>query len=208
MPLQLRRHSKIDILLLLVVAVGGFFAVKYATAIGDTWHSWFYRPSPAIQMLADDAGMNARGKQLFYRFSPQMVGAAMLDSHCGSATLGCAEGRHIYILQSSDTTQQERNIVTAAHEMLHIAYSRLSGGDKQVLQHEIDQLLSSNDGAVARSIREQLQTYSRADYYNEAHSYIGSEMANAGPGLNAYYGRYFADRSKTTNAFLASPEAP
>lgn len=206
MSIQLNRRSKIDILVLLLVGVAGFFAVKHAVGLGDWAHSLVYRPPAQIVKLADDAGMNSEGKKLFYRFSPQMVSASVLQQKCGSDKLGCTTGTHIYVLASSDPAQYNRDIVTAAHEMLHVAYSRLSGGEKQALDTDIRQELSANDTRVALNIKGELQTYSKADYYNEAHSYIGSELGDAGPALNTYYERYFSDRSKTAQAFLNSPE--
>lgn len=204
--LQLRRRSKIDVLLLLLVGVAGFFVVKHAIAVGDWLHSLYYHPGPQIVRLADAAGMNDEGKKLFYRFSPQLVNASVLKRECGSDKLGCTAGRHIYILNSDDPAQYNRNIVTAAHEMLHVAYSRLDRTDKQSVDSAIDNLLASDGGRVVTGITEQLNTYDKADYYNEAHSYIGSELSDAGPALNTYYERYFDDRAKTTQAFLNSPE--
>lgn len=204
--MQLRRHSKIDILVLLLVVVGGFFAVRHATGIGDAWHGLFYRPSAAIRQLAEDAGMNAEGKKLFYRFSPQLVNGSELQAKCGNAKLGCTAGRSIYILDSDDPAQYNRNIVTAAHEMLHVAYARLPDYQKQALEQETDAALADDTNQIVRGIQEELATYDQQDYYNEAHSIIGSELPDAGPALNTYYQRYFSDRSKTTDAFLASPE--
>ncbi|HET9174214.1 MAG TPA: hypothetical protein VFN56_02935 [Candidatus Saccharimonadales bacterium] len=206
MKLQLNRRSKLDILALLAVGIVGFFSVRHAVTIGDWLHEIVYHPPAQIVQLADDAGMNNTGKKLFYRFAPQMVNAATLRQKCGSDKLGCTAGTHIYILDSSDPTQYNRNIVTAAHEMLHVAYSRLSSADKQAVDANIQQELGHNDTRVAQSIKAQLQTYDPSDYFNEAHSYIGSELSDPGPALNLYYERYFVDRNKATQAFLNSPE--
>lgn len=206
MRLQLNRRNKLDVLALLLVSIGGFLAVRHAVAIGDWLHGLVYRPPAAVVQLADAAGMNARGKELFYRFSPQLVSGSVLRQKCGSEKLGCTVGTHIYILDSHDPAQYNRDIVTAAHEMLHVAYSRLTLAGKQAVDADIKQELGSNDSRVALNIKASLESYPAADYYNEAHSYIGSELGDAGPALNQYYGRYFTDRAKTTQAFLNSPE--
>lgn len=78
----------VDIILLLIVLVGGYFAVRNATAIGDWWHFLNYDPPEDIVEIAEDAGMNERGKRLFYRFSPTFVEQSRLDAECGDHALG------------------------------------------------------------------------------------------------------------------------
>ena len=199
-----RRRRRIDVILLVVVLLVAELTVKNAVAISDWWHSVVYRPPAAVVQLANDAGMNSEGKKLFYRFSPQIVDANTLRDKCGTDKLGCTSGRSIYVLQAHNKLEYASNVVTAAHEMLHVAYSRLTSSQKQALTAETDKALAESTDPVVRSIREQLSTYSAEDYYNEAHSYIGSELGDAGPELNTYYMRYFSDRSKTTDQYLLS----
>lgn len=194
-------RKKIDLLLLLLVLVGGFFAVRNAQAIGDWWHATRYTPPPEIQQLAEDAGMNDTGRKLFYRFSPELVSQAELDRHCDKGRLGCAEGQDIYILESTTDAEYNRNVVTAAHEMLHVAYSRLSQEQRGALDPQLEAALKAYG---LNNIASKLQDYPSDAYINEAHSFIGSETRDPGNRLEQHYKQYFADRSKTVGAFEAS----
>jgi hypothetical protein len=126
-----------------------------------------------------------------------------MDTQCDAERLGCTEGNTIYILQFTDEAEYNRAIVTTAHEMLHVAYSRLS--DKEVQSMEA-QLKAELAGYSAAGIADKLADYAKEDYYNEAHSFIGSELDDISPGFAQHYAQYFADRTKTTAAYHKSPE--
>lgn len=197
-------RRKIDLVVLLAVLIAGFFALKNAQAIGDWWHAQRYDPPADIAKLAEDAGMSERGKQLFFRFSPQLVSEEQLAEICSGDKLGCVEGRSLYLLQFRNGEEYNRTIVSAAHEMLHVAYSRLLEQEKKRLEDLLDKELRK---PTAAEVIKQLTAYPEADYFNEAHSFIGSEIPAVDAELEAHYRQYFADRLKTTEAFLRSPEA-
>jgi len=197
-------RRKIDLVILLLVLISGFFALQNAQSIGDWWHASRYDPPSEIEQLAGDAGMSEIGKKLFFRFSPRLVSQAELDQVCNVEKLGCVEGRTLYLLKYENNDQYNRTIVTAAHEMLHVAYSRLGARERE----EVDDLLEAElDIAQTSDIIKKLQGYPEADYFNEAHSFIGSELPKLSDDLAAYYQRYFADRSKSVRAYANSPEA-
>lgn len=197
-------RKAIDLIILLVVLVVGAFAVLNAQAIGDWYHSLRYDPPKQIEQIADGAAMSDEGRKLFYRFSPQVLSASDLKAQCGDHTLGCAEGQYIYILDYSakDSREYNQSLVTAVHEMLHIAYSRLSGVEKQ----SIDSMLAAQlKSPLLKDVADKLTDYSGEDYYNEAHSYVGTEAASLNKGLEECYQQYFDDRYQVIDAFKASP---
>jgi hypothetical protein len=196
-------RRKIDLVILLIVLILGVFSVLHAQSIGDWWHARTYTPPDEIVQLSNDAGMSDTGKNLFYRFEPSMVDQSTLDQKCSVEKIGCTEDRFIYILRPTNQAEENRTIVTAAHEMLHVAYSRLSQQQKD----DLEPLLKAElDKSESNNIKEELNGYSQDDYYNEAHSFIGSEMPDLISQLEQYYAKYFSDRTKTTAAYEASPE--
>lgn len=200
-----QRRRQIDLLILALVLVGGVFAAKNAQSIGDFWHERTYKPSSEIVQLAEAAGMSDEGKRLFYRFSPSLDDKDEILNQCGPK-LGCAVGRHIYILRGSNDATRQSEVVTAAHEMLHIAYSRLTDDERT----EVNDLLETelNNGRHPNTEKE-IQFYkSRGlDYLNETHSYVGSEEGNLSNDLENHYAQYFSDRQKVLDAYKDSPEA-
>ncbi len=194
-------RRKIDLVLLILVIIIGFFAIQNAIAIGDWWHRRTYTPSDEIQSLAEAAGLNETGQQLFFRFEPAVIPQEELDQKCTSNKLGCAEGQSIFILSYSNPKEYNQAIVTGAHEMLHVAYSRLSPDE----QTEILTLLNAELGKPdSKPILSKLEGYPEIDYYNEAHSFIGTELENISTELENYYERYFSDRGKVMEAYNSS----
>lgn len=195
-------RKKLDLLFLTIVLVAGLFAVQNAVAIGDWWHAKRYIAPTEVIELANQAGMSAEGRRLFYRFSPQITNAQTIQTECGFERLGCTVGTTIYILESADDAEQRRNVVTAAHEMLHVAYSRLTTEKRQHLSELYDRALG-HPGAA--KVRQALESYPAEEYDSEAHSFIGSELYLAGEELENHYASYFDDRSKSIQAAHYSP---
>jgi chromosome segregation ATPase len=93
--------------------------------------------------------------------------------------------------------------VTAAHEMLHAAYDRLSTADRQ----KIDQQLLDyyHNDLHDQRILDTIDAYKKTepnDLVNEMHSIFGTEIAGLPPGLEQYYQRYFTNRQQVA-AFAA-----
>lgn len=196
-----KRHI-IDLILLVVVLIGGLFAVRNATAIGDWWYFRSYTPSEEVAQIATDAGMSEEGRTLFYRLDPQFVNRREINEECGSDALGCTVGRNIYILRDFSPRQYNRSIVTASHEMLHVSYSRFDKNTLQWLKTALDEQID----LVSRDLYDKFDDFTGEDYYNEAHSYIGSEQPELISELETHYRQYFDDRNKTIEALQYSPE--
>jgi hypothetical protein len=97
--------------------------------------------------------------------------------------------------------------VTAAHEMLHAEYERLSDSERQ----EVDQMLVTfyESGSVDERIQKTVDLYRQTepnDLVNEMHSIFGTEITSLPAELENYYRQYFADRTKVVG-FSARYEA-
>ncbi len=198
----MKKRTLVDLLILLFVLIVGYFAVRNATAIGDWWYFRSYTPSEEVVKLADDAGMSDYGRKLFYRLDPQFVDRITINEKCGSDALGCTVGRNIYILNDFTPRQYNRTIVTAAHEMLHVAWSRIGAEDLETLKDNFGEQIELIDADLFKKFR----GFTGEDYYNEAHSYIGTEEPDLIKDLETHYEQYFDDRQKVINALQASPE--
>ncbi len=198
----MKKRTIIDLILLVAVLILGFFAVQNATAIGDWWFFRSYQPSEEVSQIATDAGMSDYGRKLFYRLDPQFVDRKTINEECGSDALGCTVGRNIYILNDFTPRQYNRSIVTASHEMLHVSYSRLEESQLEGLKTALDEQID----LISDDLYEKFKSFTGNDYYNEAHSYIGSEQPELIPSLVEHYSVYFSDRQKTIDALVYSPE--
>ena len=172
-------------------------------AIYDWWRLRGYSPPPAIAALAAQGTMTPLSQHLFYINRPQLVASdSLFRQNCPNSeqtiVLGCYLGgqRGIYIYDVLDTRLAGVEQVTAAHEMLHSAYERLSNEQRKT----IDKLLSDYYKNELRDQRviDTINNYKKTEPYtlvDEMHSVFGTEIASLPVALESYYARYFGNRS-------------
>ena len=160
-----------------------------------------FTPDQEVKALVTDSGMSEKGEFHFYSSYPKITDAEEFNSACqrqerSSPILGCyvPNTNRIFIYNVDNQDLKGIKEVTAAHEMLHVAYSRLS-------QRERDWLEPRLEAAYSRLANDKLRT--RMDYYakaepgeklNELHSILPTEYADLGQELNYYYAKYFDNR--------------
>lgn len=189
---------------LLVAAVVGIWQHQL---IADSVRAWQFEPSPAVSRLADDTTMTERGRMLFYASQSQLQPAEQFNQSCenvekSSAVLGCYANRQIFIYDIDNAELAGIKEVTAAHEMLHAAYDRLSGSQRRDVDRMLDvaaERLRSNDAFQQRIEAYDFQSVD--ERYNELHSIIGTEIADLQPVLEQYYTQYFTDRSRVVELY-------
>ncbi len=176
------------------------FAVNNTQNIIDWWRLRSYEPSSQIVSLADRTDLNDYGRKLFYVHDPELLSKADFCNSCtvGEATivLGCyISNQRIYLYNVEDERLSGIEEVTAAHEMLHAAYDRLSPSEKQ----RIDALLLKvYVDLPAGRIRDNIKAYEDRDksvLQNELHSILGTEVSDLPKELEEHYRNYFKDRS-------------
>ncbi len=192
--------------------IGGVLATIAVLALtaSSVWHfrydlsDWLilqnYEPPAAVEQLATESGMNAYGRRLYLVNRPQISNREAFATQCTTAeqtiVLGCYNGVSIYIFDVTDPRLYGVKQVTAAHEMLHAAYNRLS---KQEQEHVNALTMTAFKRMNDPRINELAQSYGKTEpgqVQNELHSILGTEVRNLGPELEAYYAKYFSDRSK------------
>jgi len=190
-----------------ILIIGGlvYGIPRYYYPLTDWYKLQNYTPSPEIKKLADQAHMSDEGRRIFYVHDPQIDQKTAFNSNCPFAertfVLGCYTGSSIYILSVTEPRLKSVEAVTAAHEMLHAAYSRLSADEKT----KVDALLQKDFKAKADDRLEALiEDYRKQDPSSvptELHSIMGTEVSSLSPELEAHYKRYFTDRSKVVAAY-------
>jgi hypothetical protein len=156
------------------------------------------QPSPAdIVAIADATGMSDDGRLIFLASTPEVEQADSFNDDCrveSEGTLGCFDGADIYIYEVTDPRLQGTIEVTAAHEMLHAAYQRLSDEERR----DVDAWVAEAVAALPQDdpVFLDMQAYPREQWPDEWHSRIGTEFTDLPAELKAHYDRYFDDRSK------------
>lgn len=188
------------------------FSLSIATVIFAAWlflnrqyvldqlTVWSYQPTASIQTLDDRMQFTDKGLFTFYATKPVVSDPGEFNGKCprqeaGSPILGCytTEDR-IYVFNVTNVQLDGMKEVTAAHEMLHAAWQRMSDSE-QVRVGEL--LTAAYEKSASTELRERMTYYQRTEpeeITNELHSILGTEVGDVGGELENYYGQYFKDR--------------
>lgn len=193
----------LDCVFLLLVAGVVIWVAQNRLEVRDWLFLRNYQPSAQIAQLATDAGMSDTGRRLFYRGDPQLVDKTAINQACGADIIGCTDEKdRIYMLQEDKPSDHQEIVVTAAHEMLHMAYRRLNKAGlaavDPLIQQNAEQLGSGDIAKEAQRLTDSDQLL------DEEHSLLGTEYSPLSAELETYYGRYFTDRQKVLDAYAAS----
>lgn len=202
-----RRGSLVVSLIVLVLLA---VAALNRQAIYDWSRLRNYQAPTEIAKLADETAMTDKSRNIFYVNHPQVAAKETFNQSCpnngGEQTivLGCYRPpqQGIYVFKVTDAQLTGVEQVTAAHEMLHAAYDRLSSKEKE----HINMLLNDYSNQTQdQRLKDVINSYRKTepnDVVNEMHSIFGTEVATLPAELEEYYKQYFTDRQKVV-AFAA-----
>jgi DNA repair exonuclease SbcCD ATPase subunit len=172
-------------------------------ALVDYWKLRGYTPPPNVLALAEKDTLTDSAKHIFYVNHPDLssdVTTFRKDCSFSEQTivLGCYHSNQagIAIYDVQDVRLHGVQEVTAAHEMLHAAWDRLSAKDKSDLSNQLTNYYN-NDVHDQRLI-DIINAYKKTepnDVVDEMHSIFGTEVPNLPSSLETYYQRYFTSRS-------------
>jgi hypothetical protein len=191
------------LLLATLVAVNSLVWIQRDN-IGDWWRLRDYQPPEDIVLLVEDTTMTDYAERMFYINHPSLESKKDFNTHCAdhgeeTSVLGCYHGNRqgIYLYAVDDARLEGVRQVTAAHEMLHQAYDRLSGDDRKRIVRLLEDYYQGQ--RLPEDIRAKIDSYKKqkdTDLINEMHSIFGSEVRELPADLEEYYKRYFNDRLK------------
>lgn len=183
----------------LLITVGGVLAIWQRQNIIDWWRLRSYQPPDRIVALAEATTMTDYGRKLFYVNHPELNDKTTFSGHCKiteeTIVLGCyIQNKGIFLYDVQDQRLKGVHEVTAAHEMLHAAYERLSSKEKQ----RLDKLSGDFFATVTDArVKETVDSYRARDpsvVPNELHSIIATEVRDIPSELEIYYQKYFTNR--------------
>ncbi len=194
------KNKRITPLFISLIIIGlSLFAWLHKYDIYDFWRLRNYEPPATVIKLADQTAMTDYGRKLFYVNRPQLQDKQAFNESCPiseqSIVLGCyVSNDGIYLYDVTDERLLGVQQVTSAHEMLHVAYARLSQSERE----RIDSLTKSvYENLADKRLNETIQAYRDRDpavIPNELHSILATEIRNLPAELEAHYKRYFKDR--------------
>lgn len=195
-----RRSNLFRLIGSLVILILALTVFIFRQQLIDQYNVWSYRPTAEILRIADTADLTSAGRFYFFASQPEIDGREPFNAHCTqrgekTAILGCYSGSRIYVFDVTDERLKGIKEVTAAHEMLHAVYERLSDGEKQRINQLVENQLASITDNRIKDLIELYDKTEPGERANELHSILGTEVKNLSPELEAYYDHYFKDRA-------------
>ena len=173
-----------------------------------------YQPPAAVAKMAYDTKLTPSALNVFYVNHPELSSKADFAKKCpaGSektAVLGCYHGnqRAIYVLDVNAPELEGIEEVTAAHELLHAQYDRLSSRERKKIDA---QLQAVYDSLTDQGVKDTVDAYRKSEpdaLLNEMHSIFPTQLANLPPALETYYKRYLQDRQALVATFAKYNDA-
>jgi len=191
------------LLFLLVVLAAAILLALNKQNLQDWRKLRGYQPPAAVAHLADQDTMNAYTQHLFYLNKPQLLSTvASFRRYCpenkDTIVLGCyhsgQNGIFIYAVQDADLAGIQQ--VTAAHEVLHAVYARLSTKERTQLNSQLEDFYKH--GLINPRVLAEVKIYQKTepgDVMDEMSCTFGTEIAQLPAPLEAYYQRYFTHRA-------------
>lgn len=198
------KSKRLQPALLLVLAVLLGLIWWQHTEVQDWWRLRGYTPPAAVAQLAAEDTMNVYTRHLFYLNKPQLSTTVnafrkVCPENLDTIVLGCyhpdQNGIYIYAVQDQSLTGIQQ--VTAAHEVLHAVYARLSSSARKQLDTELQDYYEH--GLTDSNVKAEVALYQKTEpnsVYDEMSCTFGTEIADLPAALNAYYAQFFTDRQK------------
>jgi hypothetical protein len=189
-------------LALVALAVAGLIVAapwdpERRQAYADQWIVWTEPPAAHIAELADDLALTETGRRIFFASRPQIDDASDFQQHCpleGDIVLGCYGGERIYVYRVTDERLDGTVEATAAHELLHAVYDRMTPEEAA----RIDALVAAYVATLPTD-DENVRTvagYPESQHADEWHSRLGTDYAQLPVELERHYAEIFADRAR------------
>ncbi len=191
---------------LFLVLIGSWLVVGNAQYISDSVVATQYQPSGEMRRIIADLKLTDEGQRFAAIGRPELSDQSTFNKYCRqhkeqSIVLGCYISPYqIYVYNITDPQLDGIREVTTAHEMLHVAYDRLSAEERQRLGILLEQALPAVQAQDA-TLAARLELYEKTEpgeRQNELHSILGTEAADLPSELEEYYARYFKDRRVVT----------
>lgn len=185
-----RKYWKWTVLLVLAIIVA--IIVLNRAWIYDWFRGVVYRPTAEMVNIRDKLKLTGRGNFLFNATQPELNGTNDFNASCRQdegevAVLGCYTAGNIYVYNVTDTKLDGIRELTAAHELLHAVWARMSNVEKEDLKPILQQVYQNNLSVL----KDDIETYADDERIEEIFVRAGTEIKKLPDVLEKYYAEIF-----------------
>ena len=184
------------------IVVGVVAALAVVIVLNRAWiYDWFrgatYRPTAEMEAIRDKLDLTGQGAFLFNAAQPELEPATEFNTNCRQdeseiAVLGCYTAGNIYIYNITEERLAEIRELTAAHELLHAVWARMSEEEKVELVEPLTRVFDANQEMLG----EEINSYDVSEKQEELYVRAGTEVKNLPDALEKHYAEIFKDQDK------------
>lgn len=191
------RTREITAVLVTSAVLLGIYALIQNPVVQDIWRGWQYQEPASVSEIRESLELTGTGERIFLATQPAIEAADSFNEHCDShradvSLLGCYTGDKVYIYEVQAENLQDAHKVTAAHELLHAAWKRLSNGERE----DVTDWLQEVRWSKADWVQEELALYEDGEQTEELYTRVGTKLRDIPEGLEKHYAKYFTNRLK------------
>lgn len=175
--------------------------------IYDWYRGLTYQPSDEMATIRDKLQLTGRGEFLFNAAQPELNEAAEFNRNCRQdedevAVLGCYTAGNIYVYNIDAGELKGIRELTAAHELLHAKWARMSDDEKVALVEPLTRVFDANQSFLA----DEINVYDVSEKQEELYVRAGTEVKDLPATLEKHYAEIFKDQDAVVdfyNSYIA-----
>lgn len=189
----------VSIAISLTIILGAGWLFLNRQFVADQVTVWSFQPSAAVESIEQRIKLTDEGRFYFYVTQPVVAGADSFNVDCPrqepeSPILGCYTMGKMFIFDIKNSELDGIKEVTAAHEMLHAVWERMSEPEQARLSALLRTAYEQNTNDELASRMAYYERTQPGDFFNELHSILPTEFATLSPELEDHYAAFFQDR--------------
>ena len=177
-------------------------AILNFQTLRDLYYSLTFSPSAEMSAIGDKLELTDRGHRIFYASSPVLSDANEFNEKCNTtegavSTLGCYTAQKIYIYNINSKELEGVKESTAAHELLHAVWARLSTAERQNLIPTLESVYEKSNAEFKKS----LETYAETAKTEEIYVRAATQIKTLPETLESHYAEVFKNQDKIVDFY-------
>lgn len=199
MPQKKLRLGWIIVMVLMVI-------VAVIVVLNRAWiYDWVrgvsYRPSGEMAAIRDELQLTGAGEFLFNAAQPELNAAEEFNENCRNdeseiAVLGCYTAGNIYVYNIDAAELKGIRELTAAHELLHAKWARMSNDEKVALVEPLTRTFDAN-----QFLADEINSYDVSEKQEELYVRAGTEVKDLPAALEKHYAEIFGNQDAVVDFY-------
>lgn len=189
----------------IALVAGAVIAYLHRGEIRDAITASTFSPSKRIVEIQHELDLTPIGERIYLASQPTIGGREEFSKWCAKVehseeghVLGCYSDDRIRLFEVTDERLTGIVEVTAAHELLHAVFARMSDTERAQISKEL-RAVYDRRAAEDSAFKERMSVYSQLSakgFANELHSVLGTEMGDLPKELENHYAKWLGDRAQ------------